>query len=60
MNDIDQQHFDNVRTIVLDGNRRYHVVTDGKVTYTGNNVLLFWYWKLKGRKGRMSTTIKYG
>lgn len=57
---MSDEHFKTVRTIVLDGNKRFHVVTDGKISYTGNNVLAYWYHKFRGRKGRMRTTVKYG
>jgi hypothetical protein len=47
-------------TIVLDGNKRFHVITGTEIRYTGNNVLKYYWHKLRHRRSNGLTTVKYG
>lgn len=54
------EHSDLVRIAVIDGNKRYTVVSEGKLRYNGNNPAKFYWAKLMTRRSMVRTTIKHG
>ena len=48
----------NMKTIVLDGNKKYWVVIDHNVRYNGNNPFKYWWHRLF-TKGNSKVTVSY-
>jgi hypothetical protein len=54
------QKMTNKKTIVIDGNKRYWVIIDHKVRYTGNNPFKYWWHRLFTKGKIQKTTVRYG